>query len=81
MDDYDDEEEGLGGGERGCGSRKKGCVYLECPLSDSGLPIEHFIVDPPLDIDLTAYGVTPVGVKLFERNGVWHVLDWVAVGA
>jgi hypothetical protein len=61
---------------RGCGTRVKGGIYAECKLSPFGMPIEHFLIDPPNPIpdDL---GLTPVGVKLFERDGVFHILDWV----
>jgi hypothetical protein len=63
--------------ERGCGRRCAGAVYCECPLSPFGLPIESFLVDPPIVVDTQSLGVTPIGVKLVERNGVWHILDWV----
>lgn len=63
---------------RGCGaSRTKGGVYFECSLSPYGLPLENFIVDPPVPIDANEFGVTQIGVKLMERKGVWHVMDWV----
>lgn len=63
--------------ERGCGVRVKGGLYLECPLSPYGMPLEEFLVDPPVPIDVQSVGVTPIGVKLVERKGVWHVMDWV----
>jgi hypothetical protein len=68
---------GTGGVVRGCGTRSKGGIYLECPLSPYGLPLEHFLCDPPVLIDVQQFGITPVGVKLMERNGVWHIVDWV----
>jgi hypothetical protein len=64
--------------ERGCGRRKAGGIYLEAGLSPDGLPLEHFLIDPPLAIDdPAALGVSPIGVTLIERDGVAHVLDWV----
>jgi hypothetical protein len=34
-------------------------------------------LDPPVVIDPQAIGLQAVGVKMIERNGVFHVLDWV----
>lgn len=68
---------GTGGVVRGCGTRVAGGIYAECPLSPYGMDLEHFLCDPPVVIDPQEMGVTPVGVKLMERNGVWHVVDWV----
>lgn len=69
---------GTGGVKRGCGdSRTAGGIYAECPLSPYGVPLEDFLCDPPIVIDTKEMGVTPVGVKLMERNGVWHIIDWI----
>jgi len=38
------------------------------------------IKDPPLPIDPESMGLTPVGVKLIEHNGVVHIFDWVGEG-
>lgn len=62
---------------RGCGTRVKGGIYAECPLSSYGLPLEEFIVDPPIPVDAKELGVTQVGVKLIDRKGTWHIMDWV----
>lgn len=62
---------------RGCGTREKGGVYLECGLSADGVPIEEFYVDPPRAVDLAALGVTAIGTKLIFVAGVWHVVDVV----
>ena len=62
---------------RGCGERKQGGIYAECGLSSWGLPIEHFLVDPPQVIDADALGLTSIGVKLIEIKGVWHIFDIV----
>lgn len=63
--------------ERACGRRVKGAVYAETRPSESGVPVEFFIVDPPRPVDLAALGLTAVGVKLVEVNNVWHVFDVV----
>lgn len=62
---------------RGCGTRVLGGIYVECPLSPYGLPMEDFLVDPPVPVDAKELGITQVGVKLVERKGVWHIMDWV----
>lgn len=63
--------------ERGCGTRERGGVYGECGLGAGGRPIEDLLVDPPIRIDMEKLGLMSVGVKLIERDGVWHVLDIV----
>ena len=63
--------------ERGCGERKSGGIYAEMGCGPDGLPLEHFIVDPPIVIDPAALGLSPIGVQLVERDGVWHILDWI----
>lgn len=35
---------------RGCGTREKGGVYACCGLSEHGLPLEEFLLDPPVAI-------------------------------
>lgn len=35
------------------------------------------VLDPPVPIDIEAIGLQAIGVKMFERNGVYHILDWV----
>jgi hypothetical protein len=60
---------------RGCGTRKKGGIYFETGLGRHGLPLEYFIVDPPILID--DWHLSPLGVQLIKRNGITHILDWV----
>jgi hypothetical protein len=62
---------------RGCGSRKKGGIYAEVPLSPFGSPFEHFLFDPPVKVDLEAMGLSPIGVKLLKRpdEDVYDVYD------
>lgn len=63
--------------KRACGSRKAGGVYAETKLSPHGQPIGFFIVDPPKAVDLDALGLTSVGVKLIEIEGIYHIFDVV----
>jgi hypothetical protein len=69
---------------RGCGpARQAGGIYAECGLSPHGRPLEEFLLDPPLRLDLEvqrALGLRPIGVTLAPdplREGVHHVFDWV----
>jgi hypothetical protein len=63
--------------KRQCGYRKKGGVYLTVPTSENGMPIEFFLLDPPLPVELPVLGIGPRGVHLIEKEGVWHVFDVV----
>src|SRR5262245_30270640 len=63
--------------KRQCGYRKKGGVYLSVPTSEDGLPIEYFLIDPPQPVELVALGLSPRGVHLVQKDGVWHVFDVV----
>lgn len=61
--------------ERGCGRRMKRGIYAELGLSPFGRPVEDFLMDPPVSVeglDIAAQGVTWI-----ERDGVWHLIDWV----
>ncbi|GAC1401588.1 MAG: hypothetical protein NVSMB65_19020 [Chloroflexota bacterium] len=60
---------------RGCGSRSRGAAYAECGLSEDGLPLEAFLIDPPRDsgdLILPTRGVLPIVL-----SGVTHVADRV----
>lgn len=66
--------------ERGCGMRVQNGVYAECGLSPHGRPVEFFLIDPPLPVpDTVLAGLPNIGVQLFERDGIWHVLDRVGL--
>lgn len=67
----------LGSSERGCGKRTKGGIYAEVPLDPNGVPLEHFLLEPPVELDVEELGLSPIGVKLFDRAGTTHVLDWI----
>jgi hypothetical protein len=66
-----------GGGRRGCGYREPGGAYLAIPLGPDGRPIEDFLIDPPNILDAASLGLSSVGIKLIQRDGVSHVLDIV----
>lgn len=62
--------------ERGCGQRTKGGLYICVGLSRNGLPIEHFIVDPPIPWGEGHFQ----GARMRERKdnaGIWDILMWV----
>jgi hypothetical protein len=65
---------------RGCGTRVKNGVYAETLLGPDGHPIECFIKDPAMPIDAQAMGLTQIGIKLIEHDGVTHIFDWVGEG-
>jgi hypothetical protein len=56
--------------------RIKGGIYAELPLSPFGTPVEAFLIEPPGEVP-DSLGLTPLGVKLIEIGGTWHVIDWV----
>ena len=64
--------------ERGCGRRVAGGVYGEFGLGPGGLPVEAFLMDPPVPTP-DGMALAAVGVLLIERNGVTHVVDRVGM--
>jgi hypothetical protein len=69
---------------RACGRRMRGGIYAETRLSEDGHPIEAFIVDPPIPVDIGLLGLAAVGVQLIEvespaitMHGIHHVFDVV----
>jgi len=60
---------------RGCGERKDKGLYLESIPGEDGLPIEHFIFDPPIPINQEPFRA-PILYR-DEKSGVYHVLIWV----
>lgn len=68
------------GAKRGCGdSRTEGGLYMEVGLSPHGLPLEAFLVDPPIPLESDQLASIPrVGVTLVDGpDGIVHVIDWV----
>lgn len=68
-----------GGQPRGCGkSRDAGGIYMECgSFGGGGIPMSMLIKDPVPLFDPESVGLSPVGVKVVEFDGVFHVFDWV----
>ncbi len=59
--------------ERGCGTRKAGGLYLCCGMSPDGQPIEHFLIDPVVPVDMKPFRAP----QLVEKEGVTHVLIYI----
>lgn len=62
---------------RGCGTRHRGAVYAEVPLSSRGVPLDTFLICPPTVIDPDELRISARGVTLIERDGTTHVIDWI----
>lgn len=62
---------------RGCGYRIAGGIYWEWHADVDVPVIDGMVLDEPIMLDTEALGLTPIAPKLIQRNGVWHVLDWV----
>jgi hypothetical protein len=62
--------------ELACGFRQSGGIYATLDLVENGTAsVEDFVVCPPVKIDSDEMGLSAIGTKLIEQNGVWHVLD------
>jgi len=66
--------------ERECGRRKKGKAYFTVATGPGGVPIEWFLIDPPVPVSLEEMNIRPRGVFLIEREGVHHVYDVIGEG-
>jgi hypothetical protein len=62
---------------RGCGRRVRGGVYLEFETGPGGKPIEDFLVDHPIPLDVQRLGITPRGVRLVEWLTGPMLVDWI----
>lgn len=66
---------------RGCGgSRVAGGVYIMVNTSPFGMPLEYFLVDPPIVIEDPALaGISSRGMSYTPSmpNQPWDVVDWV----
>ncbi len=63
---------------RGCGNRKAGGVYIESKLCAEGAPFYTAIVDPPVIVPEELISrISAVGMTMWERNGVNHLVDVV----
>jgi len=65
------------GGERGCGEREEGGLYACCPVAATGIPLEHFVLDPPRPFD----GASFRAPMFAERaDGYYDLVIWVGEG-
>lgn len=60
-------------GERGCGSRRPG-LYLCSGLSPFGMPLEHFLIDPPMPVP--EYLDLPNKFQWVDEESQ-HLMHWV----
>ena len=60
-------------GQRGCGTREEGGLYMCVGVSPTGTPIEEFILDPAREFRGKHF-LSPI---LYERNGIYDILIWV----
>jgi hypothetical protein len=71
--------------KRGCGVREPGGSYLETMTSNHGMPIEYFLVDPPVptdpDLGIPNRGVLLVPRELADGSVVHDVYDRVGVAS
>ena len=59
---------------RGCGTRIQHALYACIPTGDTAIPIERFILDPPLPWSMGHFR----GPRLYERNdGVTDMILWI----
>lgn len=64
---------------RGCGERTPGGLYVECGVSNAqdGLPIEAFLLDPPLPVPEGADLVNKATVWQHPVTGINHLMLWI----
>lgn len=65
-----------GSGNRGCGSRKAGGVYLCTKLGNGGIPIEDFLVDPVVPFAGEPFRA-PILIADPDDPEVQHAVVWV----
>lgn len=69
-------------GERRCGFRIAGGVYLQFDVrghvdAERYPELTQYVMRPEIPVDVQALGISPVGVTMIERNGIHHIIDWV----
>ena len=62
---------------RGCGDRTPGGLYIESGLGPGGVPLEHFLVDPPLPVPEGLDLVNKPQIVVDTETGVTHVWLWI----
>lgn len=64
--------------QRLCGTRQEAGLYLEIAEAPNGLPVERFLLCPPVRVDLEALGISPVGMHLIQgSDGTQHIGDYI----
>lgn len=65
--------------QRGCGTRQESGIYLECGVGPFGLPLESYLMDPPILIP-PGLPVPAQGMGLIHgANGIWHLVDRIGL--
>lgn len=63
-----------------CGDRYPGLVYIE-EADVSNYPMDAFMLDPTIPIDLAGLGIAPIGMYVLPRPGQPNIYDlWDVVG-
>lgn len=63
--------------ERGCGERTPGGLYVESGLGPGGVPLEDFLVDPPVPIPEGLDLVNKPQVIKDPETGIYHLWLWI----
>lgn len=63
--------------ERGCGERTPGGLYVESGLGPNGVPLEHYLVDPPLPVPEGLDLVNKPQVIEDPETGIFHLWLWI----
>ena len=62
---------------RGCGDRTPGGLYIESGLGPGGVPLEYFLVDPPLPVPEGLDLVNKPQIVEDTETGVAHLWLWI----
>jgi hypothetical protein len=62
---------------RGCGDRTPGGLYIESGLGLGGVPLEHFLVDPPLPVPEGLNLINKPQIVVDTETGVAHLWLWI----
>lgn len=62
---------------RGCGDRTPGGLYIESGLGPGGVPLEHFLVDPPLPVPDGLDLVNKPQIVEDTETGIAHLWLWI----
>jgi hypothetical protein len=62
---------------RGCGKRQPGGLYLCTHLSEHGAPLEAFLIDPVIELDVAPFRAPILQPLPGDTTGVLHAYVWV----